>query len=66
MPQPRAGELQISARMQHMYEAVFRHSVHWFFDPPTLAARCVRKLKRMCGISARPQPQSAHPNLQSV
>jgi hypothetical protein len=66
MPETRAGDLQISARMQHMYEAVFRHSAHWFFDPQTLAARCVRKLKRMCGISARPQPPSAHPNLQSV
>lgn len=46
-PQPRQGSLQVSARMQHLFDAVYYHSVHWFFDPPTLARRCVGKVRRI-------------------
>ena len=53
LPVPRSGELVVTARMQHMFEAVFRHSVHRFFDPSTLARRCLGKVHRMLRTSHR-------------
>ncbi len=47
LPVPRAAHLVVTARMQHMFAAVFRHSVHWFFDPPTLARRCSNKIQHL-------------------
>lgn len=49
-PEKRAGELTISARKDALYRAALRHSVHWFFDPPTLTKRAARKLGRLVGI----------------
>ncbi len=53
LPQPRTGPLVVTARMQHMFDAVFRHSVHWFFDPPTLARRCLGKVQRVLRTNHR-------------
>ncbi len=46
----RTGKLEISARKEALYKAVLRHSVHWFFDPPTLTKRAVRKLGKLVGM----------------
>jgi cephalosporin hydroxylase len=50
LPNRRDNELVVTARMQHLYDSVFRHSVHWMFDPPTLARRCLRKARRLVGL----------------
>jgi hypothetical protein len=49
-PEKRTGTLQISARKEALFKAVLRHSVHWFFDPPTLTKRAARKLGKLVGI----------------
>lgn len=49
-PEKRVGELVISARKETLYRAVLRRSVHWFFDPPTLAKRASRKLRKLVGM----------------
>lgn len=49
-PEKRIGTLPISSRKEALFKAVLRHSVHWFFDPPTLTKRAVRKLGRLVGI----------------
>ncbi len=50
LPEKRTGELTISVRKDALYRAALRHSVHWFFDPPTLTKRAARKLGRLVGI----------------
>ncbi len=49
-PERRNGDLIISARKEALFRAVFRHSVHWFFDPPTLTKRAARKLRKLVGM----------------
>lgn len=49
-PEKRNGSLTVSLRKDALYRAVLRHSVHWFFDPPTLTKRAVRKLGRLVGM----------------
>lgn len=49
-PDKRTGALSISARKDALFRAVLRHSVHWFFDPPTLTKRTVRKLGKLVGF----------------
>jgi SAM-dependent methyltransferase len=46
LPVKREGKLVISARKDRLFRAVFRHSVHWFFDPMTLAKRVGRKVRK--------------------
>ena len=47
LPEPRTSQLVVTARMQHMFTAIFRNSVHWFFDPKTLTKRCSNKMKTL-------------------
>lgn len=49
-PEKRNGGLTLSTRKEALYRAVLRNSVHWFFDPPTLTKRAVRKLGRIVGF----------------
>jgi hypothetical protein len=49
-PEPRTGPLTVTARMEHLFQVVRRHSVHWFFDPPTLRRRVVRKSRKLLGL----------------
>jgi hypothetical protein len=49
-PERRTGSLTISARKQALFAAVYRRSVHWFFDPPTLTKRAARKIRKLMGL----------------
>jgi hypothetical protein len=50
LPEPRSGPLTVAARMERLYRLVYRRSVHWPLDPPTLTRRVVRKCRRMLGL----------------
>ena len=50
LPEPRAGALAVTARMEHVFRIVYRRSAHWPLDAPTLAKRVVRKCRRIAGL----------------
>jgi hypothetical protein len=50
LPEPRPGPLAVTARMDRFFRLVYRRSVHWPLDPPTLTRRALRKCRRMLGL----------------
>jgi hypothetical protein len=51
LPEPRRGRLLVGARMEAMFRPIYRNSVHWFFDPPTLSRRIIRRARKLVGIA---------------
>lgn len=50
LPEPRSGELRVTARMDRTYQIVYRRSAHRPLDPATLTKRVIRKCRKIVGL----------------